>query len=106
MVRFGGRFVARTPVTEIVAIKNPGFLEQADGAIDRRDRDAAVDLRCAFIERLDVGMVFRIGDHPRDDPALLGDPQPLFVAERFEVDGSGHAGLSCLVQSYLWVRTV
>ena len=87
VVRFRGGFVARPPITEIVTVENPCFLEQADGAVDRGDRDLRVDRRCAGVERLDVGMVLGIGQDPRDDATLLGDPQAPLCAERFEIYG-------------------
>src|SRR3546814_14509222 len=46
-----------------------------------------------------VGMSLGIRNHARDDASLLGDPQPLFVAQGFKVDRSGHAGLSCKLRS-------
>src|SRR3546814_15781364 len=46
-----------------------------------------------------VGMILGIRNHARDDASLLGDPQPLFVAQGFKVDRSGHAGLSCKLRS-------
>src|SRR3546814_16015207 len=95
VMRLGCRLIARAAVAEIVAVENPRLFEQAYGAVNGGDRNAAVDRRGAFIERLDVGMILGIGDHARDDPALFGDPQTLFVAPSFKFDRSGHAALSC-----------
>ena len=36
------------------------------------------------------GVIVGIGQHARDHLALLGDAQPLFVAERFEIDLAAH----------------
>src|SRR3546814_3395888 len=80
------RFVARAAVAEIVAVEDARFLEQADGAIDGSDRNAAVERRGALVKRLHVGMILGIRNHARDDASLLGDPQPLFVAQGFKVD--------------------
>ena len=43
VVRLRCGFIARTAVAEIVAVENAGLFEQANGAIDRRDRDAGID---------------------------------------------------------------
>src|SRR3546814_4287464 len=75
----------------IVAVEDARFFKQPHGAVNGRDRDAAVDLRCAFIEGLDIGMILRIRDDARDDAAPFGDAQPLFVAQGFETAISGHA---------------
>ena len=50
-------FVARAAVAELVALEDSGLLEQADGAVDRGDRDLGVDRRGALVQRLDVGMI-------------------------------------------------
>src|SRR3546814_1001768 len=50
VMRLGRGFVARAAVAEIVAVEDARFFEQPHGAVNGRDRDAAVDLRCAFIE--------------------------------------------------------
>src|SRR3546814_16146357 len=84
VMRLGRGFVARAAVAEIVAVEDARFFEQPHGAVNGRDRDAAVDLRCAFIEGLDIGLILRIRDDARDDAALFGDAQPLLVAQRSE----------------------
>src|SRR3546814_7120194 len=94
VMRPGRGFVARAAVAEIVAVEDARFFEQPHGAVNGRDRDAAVDLRCAFIEGLDIGMILRIRDDARDDAALFGDAEALFVAQGFEIDIAGHACLS------------
>src|SRR3546814_5706905 len=40
-------------------------------------------------------MILRIRDDARDDAALFGDAEALFVAQGFEIDIAGHACLSC-----------
>lgn len=37
-----------------------------------------------------IGMVFTLRQHPGDDPALIGDPQTPFGAERLDIDGLVH----------------
>src|SRR5690606_18253979 len=98
------RLVTRAAIAEVMTVEYARLFEQADGAIDGGDRNAAVDLGRAFIERLDVGMILRIRNDARDDPALLGDAQALFVAQRFKIDGTGHAGLSCKTQSSFFLH--
>ena len=39
VMRFRRGFVARAAIAEFMALENPRLLEQADGAIDRCDRD-------------------------------------------------------------------
>src|SRR3546814_7793500 len=67
VMRLRRRFIARAAVAEIVAVEDARLFEQADGAIDGGDGDAAVERRGAFIERLDIGMIRRIRDYARDD---------------------------------------
>src|SRR5439155_12909923 len=50
-----------------------------------------VDRRRARVQRLDVRMILAFAKHSRDDLALLGDPQALVRAQRFDVDLAGHA---------------
>jgi len=81
-----GGLVAGAPVAEFVAFQDARFLEQANGPIDRRDRNPGIDRRRPLVKRLDVGMVFGLRQDPRDHPSLLGDPQALVRAQRFDVD--------------------
>ena len=57
VVRVGDLLVARAAVAEIVPLDDAGILEQLDGAVDGRDRDALVDRGAAPVELLDVGMI-------------------------------------------------
>src|SRR5690606_15850510 len=50
--------------------------EESDRPIDGRDRNTGIDLGRAPINLLDVGVVFGIRQHARDDAALLGHFQP------------------------------
>src|SRR3954447_18337623 len=47
VVRLRRGFVTRAPIAELVALEDPGLLEQADRTIDRRDRDVGIDRRRA-----------------------------------------------------------
>src|SRR5262249_5004027 len=71
VMRLGRGLVARAAVAEIVAVEDACFLEQPHGAVHRRDRNAGVDRRGASIDLLDVGVILGLGQHPRDDSALL-----------------------------------
>src|SRR3546814_2096496 len=73
VMRLGRRFVARAAVAEIVAVEDARFLEQADGAIDGSDRNAAVERRGALVKRLHVGMILGIRNHARDDASLRSE---------------------------------
>ena len=86
VVGFRRRLIARAAVAELVPLEDPRLFEQADGAIDRRDRDVGIDRRGARMERLDVRMVLAVAKDPRDGLALLGDAQPLVGAQLFDVD--------------------
>lgn len=65
MMRFGRGLIPRPAITEIVPVEDAGFLEQADGAVDRGNGNAAVDRGCPRMQRLDIGMVIRFPDDPR-----------------------------------------
>ena len=84
------RLIARAPVAKLVALEDPGFLEQANGAVYGRDRNLGIDRRCALVKRLDVGMILRLAQHARDGAALLGDAQALVGAQLFDVDLAVH----------------
>ena len=83
MVRLGRCFVAGADVAKIVAVENHRFLESADSAVDRGDRDFRIDRGGACMQRLDVRMILCLGQNARDHAALLGDPQAALRAERF-----------------------
>jgi hypothetical protein len=91
-VRFGCRFITRATVAEIVLVKNSGFFEQANGSVNRGNRNARVDSNSAFVEAFDVRMVLRFGQDPRDYPPLIGNPQTALDAERLNIDKLVHVG--------------
>ena len=92
VVRFGRGLVARAAVAELVPFQNAGLLEQADGAIDGRDRDVRVDRGRPRMERLDVRMVLAVAENTGDRLALFGDAQPLVGSELLYVDRAMHGG--------------
>ena len=96
VVLVGDQLEARAAVLEVVLGDETGFLEEVDGAVDGRERDARIDLRRAAIELLDVGMVGGGLDDLRDDAALVGHPHAAggaLLLERLWVLGLTHRGL-------------
>ena len=89
---FRRRFVAGSAVSELMALENASFLEQAHGPVDRRNGDVRINRRGPRVQRLDIRMIFAVAEHARDDLALLGDPQAFVGAQRLDVDGAAHAG--------------
>ena len=89
VVLVGRGFIAHAAAFELAPLEDARLLEQPHRPIDRGDRDVAVDHGGAPVQFLDVGVIIRIGKHARDDPALFGDAQSPFGAERFEVDAGG-----------------
>lgn len=89
---FCGGFVARAAVTEIMPFQDPGFLEQPDGPINGRDRNAAVDRGGAGMERLHVRMIFRFREDTCDHPPLLRNAETFLGAQRFDIDSASHPG--------------
>ena len=90
VVRFGRGLVTRAAIAEIVPVQHARLFEQADRAIDGRDRDARIDLRGAFMQLLDIGVVVAVRQDAGDNLALFGDAQALVGAELFEIDFMGH----------------
>src|SRR5690606_28988669 len=92
-------------VAEVVAVENAGFLEQADGAVNRGDRDLRIDLARALVQQLDVGVILALRQHAGDHPALLGNPEAAFGAQGLEVDRLVHLSpLLTKTAPSLWKR--
>ncbi len=81
--------VAGAPVAEIVALDDPGFLEQAHRPVDRGDRDVRVHGVGPAVELLDVRMVLRCRQHAGHHPALVGHAHSLFRTEVFDAIHGG-----------------
>src|SRR3546814_17890559 len=69
-----------------------GFLEQADGAIDRRDGHAWIDGRGTFVQLFDIRVIGAVRQHARNHPALLGDAKAAFGPESSEERSVGEGG--------------
>ena len=71
-------------------VENAGFLEQANGAVYRGNRDAGIDGGGAFMQLFDIGMVGAVRQDFCNDATLFGDPKAAFCAKSFDVDGLMH----------------
>jgi hypothetical protein len=90
VMRFGGRFIARAAIPELVPLKDSRLLEQPDRSVDGGDGNVGIDRRSAGVQRLDVGVILAVAEHPRNGLALLGDPKALVGAQRLDVDLTRH----------------
>jgi hypothetical protein len=86
VMRLGSGFITRAAVSEIMPVENAGFFEQADRAVDRRNRNAWIDLVRAVMNHFNIGMVIGFGQNPRNHAPLFSNPQALVGAELFEID--------------------
>src|SRR5262249_24758200 len=84
MMSAGHLLVAGPAVAKIMLGENIRFLEQSNRAVDRCDTDVRVERGRPPVTLLDSGMIRRFGQHPCDDPALLGHLQTLVEAELFK----------------------
>jgi len=84
------RLIPGSAVAEIMPLKNACFFEQTNGAVYRRNRYALVHSRGATVKLLNVRVVAAVRQNARDYTALLGDPQPLCVAQRLNIYRSSH----------------
>ena len=90
-------FIARPAIAEFQLVEDACLFEQFHRAVDRGDRDAAVDLSGAGQQFLGIRMVVAVVNHLRDDPALTCHAQahglaPFDdrVAHRFALRPSDH----------------
>ena len=90
VVGLGGSFIPGAAIAKIVAIENPGFFEQAHGAVHRGDGDARIDRDCALVQVLHVGMIFSFGQDARNYAALIRNAQPPLGTKCFNVDPLVH----------------
>jgi len=78
---FGQGLIARAAVAEIVAGDDAGIVEQLQRAVNGRNRDARINQRGAAVQLLDIGMILRLLQDARHDPALLGHAHAAFGAD-------------------------
>ncbi len=90
MMFIGSRFIPRTAIAKIMALKNTGFLEQADCPVNRGDRDPTVHSRGPFMQGLNVGMIVCFRQDASNHPALFGDAQTFLGTQGFNVDFAMH----------------
>src|SRR5690606_13438742 len=76
--------VAGAAVTKIVALENTVFFQHADGAVNRRDADRVIQLRCPFVDKFHIRVILRFRQNARNNAALLGHPQALLDAKLFQ----------------------
>src|SRR5207344_2833727 len=84
VMRVGNLLVARAALAEVMARDDARILEQFHRAVDGRDGNMLVDLGAAAVKLLNVWMVGRIGQHARDDAALIGHAHAFGDALRFD----------------------
>src|SRR5258708_7942522 len=89
--------VARPAGAKIVSLDNAGILEQLHGAIDRRDRNPAVDQGTPAKQFLDVRVILGSGQDAGNDPSLLGHAHALGHALSLDMIGlrGRHVGCHC-----------
>ena len=80
VVAAGGLLVAAAAGAEVVALEDAVGREQLDGAIDGRQRNAAIDGIGAPVDLLDIGMILGRRENAGDDAPLPRHSQPLFGA--------------------------
>src|SRR5262245_15249762 len=73
--------VTGAAVTELMTLENARALEQAHGAIDRRQRDARIPLARAPVDLLDIGMVLGLRQHSGDGAPLARHAHAALGAE-------------------------
>src|SRR3546814_9862040 len=70
--------IARPAIAEVVPLQDARLLEELHRAVHGGNGDPGIALDGTLIDELDVRMVVRFREHPRDDAALLGHFQTLF----------------------------
>jgi hypothetical protein len=77
-------FIASAAIAEIMLGEDTCLLEEAHGPIHRGDGNVGIDSRRPPVQGLDVRMIRRFRQHPRDHAALVGHLQTALGAENFE----------------------
>jgi len=76
--------VARAAVAEIVALDDPGVLQEAHGPVNGRKRDARIAGARAPVDLLHVWMIVGVGQHAGDDAPLAGHAHAPIGAETLQ----------------------
>src|SRR5262245_695119 len=76
--------VTGAAVAEFMTLEDACALEQAHGAIDRRERDARIPSARPPVDLFDVGMVLGLRQHPGDGAPLARHAHAALGAEPFE----------------------
>src|SRR3546814_8401425 len=84
------RFIAGPAITELRPFQDARFFEQPHRAVDGGDGNARIDDDGPRMQRLDIGMIGGLAQHPRDDATLFGHSQALLVAKGFDIDHMSH----------------
>ena len=80
MMVLGDFFVTRPAIAEIVTLQDIRLFPKTYGAIDGGDGDLRIDLGCAAVQQLHVGMIVAFRQHAGDHPPLFGDAEAPFGA--------------------------
>src|SRR3546814_9224306 len=75
------RFIAGPAITELRPFQDARFFEQPHRAVDGGDGNARIDDDGPRMQRLDIGMIGGLAQHPRDDATLFGHSQALLRSE-------------------------
>ena len=78
------RLIPRPPATEVAPLQNALLFEQPHRPVYRRDRDMLIERRRSPVQFLNIRMVIRIGQDPRNNPALAGHLQAPFDAKTLD----------------------
>src|SRR3546814_4345400 len=85
------RLIARPAIAEVVPLQDARLLEELHRAVHGGNGDPGIALDGTLIDELDVRMVVRSREHPRDDAALLGHFQTLFDTQLLKAIRHGAA---------------
>src|SRR3546814_5027338 len=83
--------IARPAIAEVVPLQDARLLEELHRAVHGGNGDPGIALDGTLIDELDVRMVVRFREHPRDDAALLGHFQTLFDTQLLKAIRHGAA---------------
>ena len=101
-------FVARAAIAEVMALKDVGLFEQAQGPVDGRKADAAIHLGGTVVDRFHVGMIERFRQDTRNHATLIRHAEALFytalLKSRSHQSRSYHAISPCHAERHSHTR--